>query len=52
MPSIYILNYTHVSTHNVFFFYRQRIYINQRINENRRIPREDSEDKYDENRDS
>lgn len=35
-----------------FFFYRQRIYINQRINENRRIPREDSEDKYDENRDS
>lgn len=49
MPSIYILNYTHVSTHNVFFFYRHRIYINR---ENRRIPREDSEDKYDEDRDS
>lgn len=48
MPSIYILNYTHVSTHNVFFD-RQRIYINR---ENRRIPRKDSEDKYDKDRDS
>lgn len=33
----------------MFFFNRQRIYISR---ENRRIPREDSEDKYDEDRDS